>query len=268
MSHRRILSGTPLKIAAVKSRALARTGFAATGVLYVALGVSAARVAVLGARDPSGVPGAVRLILKTPHGRAVAIAVAAGLAGFALWHVLEARRRRGLLRRAGHVASAAGYAALAWGTVSALVRSRARGDGWSATALAWLLARPWGAAAIETAGVLTVAAGASEIWQGVSGRLRQRFATGWLPRDAARLAHRVARFGLAARGIVLVVIGVFQVRVARDLDPKELREVGGALRVLAKSPGGGAVLSAAVALGLAAYGLYMGVLAASARRFD
>jgi hypothetical protein len=56
--------------------------------------------------------------------------------------------------------------------------------------------------------------------------------------------------------------------VARDLDPKELREVGGALKALAKSPAGGAGLAALVALGLAAYGLYMGVLAASARRFE
>ena len=64
------------------------------------------------------------------------------------------------------------------------------------------------------------------------------------------------------------MIGVFQVRVARDLDPKELREVGGALKALAKSPAGGAGLAALVALGLAAYGLYMGVLAASARRFE
>jgi len=252
----------------VKSRALARVGFAATGVLYLAIGVSAARVAILGVRDPSGVPGAVRLILKTPHGRVLAIAVAAGLAGFALWHLLEARRRRGLLRRAGHLASAAGYAALAWGTVSALLRLNAHGHEWSATALAWLLARSWGVAVIEIAGILTVAGGVSEVWQGVSGRLRQRFAAGWLSRDAARAARRVARFGLAARGIVLVVIGVFQVRVARDLDPRELREVGGALKALAKSPAGGAWLAAVVALGLAAYGLYMGVLAASARRFE
>ncbi|HEY7114731.1 MAG TPA: DUF1206 domain-containing protein [Thermoanaerobaculia bacterium] len=250
----------------MRSQALARIGFAAAGVLYVALGVASARVAILGVRDPSGVPGAVRLILRTPHGRVLAIAVAVGLAGFAVWHVSQVRRRRGLARRAGHLASAAGYAALAGSMLSALARLHARGPAWSRTALAWLLERPWGVAAIEIAGILTVAGGVSEIWQGVTGRLRQRFAAGWLPRDAARFAHRTARFGLAARGVVLVVIGVFQVRVARDLDPRELREVGGALRVLAASSVGGAAIAGVVAAGLAAYGLYMGVLAASPRR--
>ena len=250
----------------MKSQAVARVGFAATGVLYVALGVASARVAILGVRDPSGIPGAVRLMLRTPHGRVLAISVAGGLAAFALWHLAEARRRRGLLRRAGHLVSAAGYAALAGSTLSALARLHARGPAWSRTALAWLLERPWGVAAIEIAGILTVAGGVWEIWQGVSGRLRQRFAAGWLPRDAARFAQRMARFGLGARGVVLVVIGVFQVRVARDLDPRELREVGGALKALAASPAGGAWLAGAVAVGLAAYGLSMGFLAASARR--
>jgi len=252
----------------VRRAALARLGFAATGVLYVALGATAARIAVAGARDPAlGMGGALRVLLRQPHGRILLTAVAAGFAAFGLWHALEARNaRRMVLERLGHLFGVAGYAALLWSAVTTLVHAR-RGDGaLQQSALAWLLSRPWGVALVEVAGAATIGAGLFEIGQGASGRLRNRFATQWLPRTAARFLHRVARFGLASRGVVLVVIGFFQVRVARDLDPRELREIGGALNVLSRLPAGGVALGAVVAAGLAAYGVYMIVLALAGRR--
>ena len=232
------------------------------------LGATAARLAFRGAIDPAaGLSGALRWTLARPHGRALVLALAAGFSAFALWHVLEARRRRaGWLSRLEHAAGAAGYAILAGTAISLARRGRAGGGVASRSALAWLLERPAGVAALEIAAAATVVAGALEIFQGVSGRLRQRFATRWLPGHAARLARRTARFGLAARGVVLVLVGYFQWRVARDLDPSQAREIGGALRVVSRSPAGGPVLAAVVAAGLAAYGVYMGLLAVSARR--
>lgn len=249
-------------------RALARAGFAATGILYGALGVTATRLALVGARDPSGgMPAALRLILSQPRGRMVLWAVAAGLAAFSLWHLIEARnRRRALLERAGHLAGAAGHAALAWSAVSLLLRMRQPADSLGRSALEWLLTRSFGPFLVEAAGVATIAGGIFEIAQGVSGKLRSRFATRWLPRDAAQFVRAVARFGLAARGIVLVVIGVFQVRVAVHLDPTELREVGGALKAVSRSTAAGPLMAGIVGLGLIAYGFYMGVLAIAARR--
>ena len=249
-------------------RALVRLGFAATGVLYLVLGITAARLALGGAVDPAaGLDGALRGLLVWPHGRAVVAAIGAGLAGFALWHLLEARRRRtGMLARLGHLGSAVGYAALTWSAVVLLRHGRAADATLARSALGWLLARPAGVLLLEAAAVATVAVGVYEIWQGLTGRLRQRFATRWLPRNAARFAQRTARFGLAARGIVLAVIGYFQWRVARDLDPSEARRIGGALRVLSRSNSVGPLLAAIVALGLAAYGVYMVALAVAARR--
>ena len=249
-------------------RALARLGFAATGVLYAVLGLTAARLALRGALDPAaGLDGALRWVLDRPHGRLLVALVGAGLASFAVWHTLEARRSRtGALVRAGHVASAAGYAVLT-GSAAALFRSGRPATGTlTRSTLAWLLARPAGVFLLEAVAAATVAAGAYEVWQGVSGRLRQRFATRWLPRHAARFAQRMARFGLAARGTVLVLIGYFQWRVARDLDPSEARQIGGALRVVSRTAALGPLLAAVVAVGLAAYGVYMGALAVAARR--
>jgi hypothetical protein len=233
-------------------RTLARLGFAATAVLYVAIGLTAARLALAGAHErESGMPGALRFLLRQPHGRTLASAVTAGLAGFALWHLIQARNpRRKPVERAGHLVGAAGYGALAWSGVALLLRLRQPEGAFPRSALEWLLSRPWGVAAVEAAGFVSIGAGLFEIWQGVSGRLRYRFATQWL----------------SARGVVLVLIGYFQVRVAVDLEPRELREIGGALRALSRAPAGGSLLAGVVALGLVAYGLFMAVLAVTARR--
>ena len=212
-------------------------------------------------------PAALRLILSQPRGRTLLWAVAAGLAAFALWHLIEARnRRRTWPDRAGHLAGAAGHAALAWSAVSLLLRWRQPPHGLGRSALEWLLTRSFGPFVIEAVGLATIGGGIFEIAQGVSGRLRNRFATQWLARDAARAVKRIARFGLAARGVVLVVIGVFQVRVAVNLDPSELREIGGALKAVSRSTTAGPLLAGVVGLGLIAYGFYMGVLAVAARR--
>lgn len=249
-------------------RLLARLGFVATGVLYVVMGWTAARVAVAGARDRvAGFPGALRALLRQPHGPILVGAVAAGLAGFALWHLLEARRRgRTVLQRVGHIGSLLGYAALAATGASVALGGHAGGGRLRRSALEWLLSQAWGPAALSVAGVATIGIGIVQIFEGASGRLRNRFATRWLSSNVAGAARAVARFGLAARGVVLLVIGYFQIRVARDLDPRELREIGGALRALSRTPVAGSVLLGVAAAGLAAYGVYMGMLAIASRR--
>jgi len=249
-------------------RALARLGFAATAVLYVVVGVTAARVAVEGARDPSaGIPGALRWMVRQPHGPAILGAVAAGFASFAVWHALEARvRRRGWFERLGHLAGAAGYAGLTASAVSLLVRGREPDGDRTRVVLSWLLALPFGLVLLYVAAAATLAGGLYETWQGFSGKLRQSFATRWLPAHAARFARRAARFGIASRGIVLIVIGWAQWRVARGLGSGRVSEVGGALRTLSRSVWGGSWLAAIVAVGLVAYGLYMGILALAVRR--
>jgi hypothetical protein len=83
---------------------------------------------------------------------------------------------------------------------------------------------------------------------------------------AHRWATRFSRFGMAARGVVFAIIGVFLVVAARHENPAEARGVGGALGALRERSYGTALLSV-VALGLMAYGGYQFVLARY-RRID
>ena len=73
-------------------------------------------------------------------------------------------------------------------------------------------------------------------------------------------ARRLGRLGLAARGIVFTVVGVFLIVAAQTVDPHQARGLRGALQASEQQSYGLWVLGM-VALGLMAYGVYMLLLA-------
>jgi uncharacterized membrane protein YuzA (DUF378 family) len=233
-------------------------------VVYVALGVVTARVAFLGARDvEDGVPGALRFLLDRPHGVQILGAVVAGLVGIAAAQLVEAATgRRGALTRLGLAVNGFGYAMLAFTAARLLLRLR-RGESLERAGVAWLFGEPWGARALALVGGVVAVGGLVETYQGLRGRLpfRRALLPGWL----ARWLSGIARFGLVARGVVLCAVGYFLIRAAQGLDPGRIRTMGGTLRAFSHTILGPA-FTGIVALGLAAYGVYMWTLALLKRR--
>ena len=242
---------------------LSRIGFTATGIVYLTIGLLAARIAFLGTRDRvAGVPGALRHILSRPYGVFALWFVALGLAAFALWRFVRAASpRRGKLDRLRELGGGLGHAALAWVAFRILLRMQGNEQVAAKAGLAWLAAQPMGKAAVVIAGVCVAGAGLAAIYQGLTGRIRPEFAVSGLPRGAKGLAALAARIGFVAKGMVLLVIGYFLVRAAEQVDPGQVREIGGSLRVLSKPPFGPALMGV-VALGLVVYGIYLLVVAA------
>lgn len=241
-------------------RLLTRFGYAALGAAYAALGVVAIQIALAGARDRvKGFPAGFRYLLSRPYGPTVVGCIAAGLAAFVLARLLDAAdRKRPALARCLALADSIGHAGLAWMAVSLLLSIR-RGPGLSRPFLAWLLSQPWGRTTLEASGIVVIAFGAVQLWLGLrGGRLGQQLAAGRLG-AAGPYAIQVGRFGRAIRGLVTAIIGWFLVRAARDLDPREVREIGGALEVLHRMRFGGLLLGIAGA-GLCAYGVYLVLL--------
>src|SRR5580765_8818198 len=97
-------------------RMLPRVGYAAVGLLYATIGSVAARIAFLGVKDrAAGMHGSLAVLLRQTEGRAILAAVAAGLACFALWRLIQTFTARGnLITRVGWAITAIGYAALTW----------------------------------------------------------------------------------------------------------------------------------------------------------
>jgi hypothetical protein len=244
---------------------LARAGYAAMGLIYATIGIVAARVAFLGAGGRvAGMHGALWVLLRQWQGRAVLTAVAAGLACFAVWRTVQTfSGRGGAITRAGWAITAIGYGALAWTAVGFLLRFP-RGEPFERIGVGTLLPFPAGRAVLDLAAAILFVTGVVAVVQGASGRLPRWLASaGFLP-STRRLAWRLARIGLAARGIVAIVMGWLLVRAVADFNPREAGEIGGSLRVLSKSPGGPLVMGI-VALGLICYGAAMWAVALSRR---
>lgn len=244
---------------------LVRFGLCALGLVYIAMGLVSARVAWLGVREPQGVGGALGLLFAEGRGAVLLAIVAAGLAGLAGARILDAfRGKGGVIARVGLVLDALGYAVLCWTAVALLLHLRARrGASLTRTGATWLLSESWGPAVLEIAGVVVALGGLRELWMGLSGRLSHR--PDAAPRSVARALIWVARFGLAARGLVLCALGWFIVRAAEESDATKVHTMGGTLRQVSGAPFGALVLGV-LACGLAAYGVYVVALGLAKRR--
>ena len=236
-----------------------RSGFGALGIVYLALGIVLLRAALLGTRrhDP-GMPAALRLLLSQRFGPWLLGGVVAGLAAIAVAHMVEAAfGRRGPVVRAGLAVNALGYAALATTAARLLLHLRQPAGSFERAGAFWLFGESWGPAVVEIVGVSVAAGGLWELAQGLLGRLT--FRRDLLPRGLATLLAVVCRFGLAARGLVLAALGYFLVIAAEKLDPRRVPSMEGALHALSQTALG-PVLTAVIALGLCAFGVYMWTL--------
>jgi hypothetical protein len=249
---------------------LARFGFAAQGVVYIIIGSLAALAAFHRGGRTTGSHGALVEILSQPYGQIMLGVIAAGLIGYTLWRLTQAIEdtehkgsdAKGILARLGYALIGLIYASIAVTAVQLIIGTGARrGDEesskeWTAT----LLAQPFGPWLVGAIGVGIIAFGFFQCYQAYTAKFLEELNWSAMSRLAQTWARRVGRLGLAARGIVFAVIGVFLIVAALTANPSQARGLSGALRTLAQQPFGPWVLGV-VALGLVAYGLYMLVLA-------
>jgi hypothetical protein len=102
------------------------------------------------------------------------------------------------------------------------------------------------------------------IVQAVADRLPRWLKAVGQRRPLRSTALRIARFGLAARGVVGIVMGWLLLKAVATFNPRGVGEIGGSLKFLSQTPGG-PLLMGVVALGLFSYGLAMWAVAFSRR---
>jgi hypothetical protein len=251
---------------------LARAGFAAKGIVYLILGGLATSAALGAGGRITDMRGALRALLREPFGKPLLALLAVGLVGYAIWRFLEAfadANREGwtpkaLALRAGYATSGVVYGSLAvyaWRLAAHSRASDAGGseaiEGWiSASTAAWL---------IPLAALGLIGYAVQQFASASRGRLDSRFSTGSAEREAGTWVVALSRFGIAARACVFAGVGVMLLRLpSRTVTAARHTDTTDSLRWFAGLPSGRWVL-AAVALGLAAYGVYQ-VLHARYRR--
>ena len=242
---------------------IARTGYTTKEAVYLVVGALAFAAAIgMGGRttDP---PGALSTISTKPLGWLVLGFVAIGLTAYVLWRLVQAvadpegegRDLSGIGSRIGHGAAALGYSVLAF-TAGQLVVTSGGGSSpkdWTAS----FLSLPFGWVVVLGVGIGVVGYGLYELYNTYQADFEEHLNLDQMSkRVVSWMVVQVGRSGLAARGIVIGIAGVFLIVAALRFDPSEATGLGGALQELLKQPFGSWLLGVA-ALGLTAYGLLM-----------
>jgi hypothetical protein len=241
---------------------MARLGYGARGIIYCLVGGLAVLAALGTGGQTGGSRSALQTLLSQPFGKVWLSAIGLGLLGFAAWRVVEAltdadhrgTEWKALGVRAAHLVSGAIYAVLAMFALNLALGSGGGGgedqaaQGWTA----WLLAQPFGRWLVGLIGAAVAAAGVGFIWKGWRGDVAAYLA---LPADTRRWAIPLGRLGVAARGVVFLLVGGFLVLAAWHSNSSEVRGLGGALQSLQAQPFGW-VLLGIVAGGLFAFGIF------------
>ena len=154
---------------------LARSGYAARGVVYLVVG-GLAVLAALGGGQTTDSKGALRTILQQPFGEALLALVALGLVGYAIWRLVQATTdpdghgadAKGLAIRGGLLVSAITHSLLAWFALSLIFGwgSSVGGDGGARDWTAWLLQQPFGRWLVGLIGVAVIGAGLAHMIKG------------------------------------------------------------------------------------------------------
>jgi hypothetical protein len=242
---------------------LARVGYAAKALLYSVVGFLAIQSAVGNGGDTTGSRGALVTLVRHEYGPVMLLVIAAGLFGYAVWRLAEAildpERRgsgpKGIALRAsfagrGLIHAALGVQAVRLAGGSARTRGQAVEE-WTARALE----APLGVWLVMGVGAAVAGYGLYQIYRAWAAKLSRNLNLSRLSREAGSWLIKVCRFGIAARGVVFAICGVYLARAGYAHNARAAADTGEALDAIGHQPFGEWML-AAVAAGLIAYGAY------------
>ena len=245
-------------------RGLARWGLVSRGALYVLVGVIAMDVSVGGGERVRDRGGALATLTDTWHGKALVVALAVGLLGYAGWRffeaivgrTLESGERQSWWKRVGYAARGFWYLGLFAVAASALAGAdESSGSRKEDRYTERVLDVPLGRWLVAAIGLAILGAGVFNLWRGLGARFRKNLKLRKLSELEDRAFTAIGVGGHLARGLVFGLMGFFLVRAAYQHDPEEAIGLDGALAKVLTADYGDTLLGF-VAAGLLAYGLY------------
>lgn len=214
---------------------LARLGYASKALIYAIVGTLAVAAAANRGGKVTDTSGALKVVLSQPFGRLLLLVLAAGLCGYAAWRLLDAVRDpdrhgttiKGMVTRIGNAVRGVIYGALGLEAFR-LLRGLSGSNGEEAQVwAARVMAVPLGDIALAIVGIVVVAYGASEVIDSVRVRPDRLIDLTPVPPTWRTTVHRVMKFGVGSRGLIICTLGVFLVRAGvseRPADAAGVRE--------------------------------------------
>lgn len=249
-------------------RGLARSGFAASGLIQLLVGWIAIQVALQHSSTRADQSGALSDVAKAPGGMVLLWIAAIGALALTVWLVISGALQHGVDRKdtwgsriqdwgKAVVYLVIGLTALryAMGGTSNSANSSRKGS-------ATVLSLPGGPVLLGIVGLAVIALGLYLVQYGI----RRKFLKGInVPRGTTgRVTITLGRIGYAARGIAIAIVGVLFVAAAFTHDAQKATGLDGALKAFVQVPFGRIVL-VVIGLGWIASGVYTFIRVKQAR---
>jgi len=239
---------------------LARAGLVARGLVYLIIGVLAVKLALGVGGQAANQQDALKTIAAQSFGRILLILVAIGLAGYALWRLTRAAVGHGAEQRDSGVDRVAAFGSgIAYGilcvTAVEIIAGSSTGSGTPKETTGGVLGWSGGTVVVAIAGAVLIGVAGFQAYKGLKKKFLEDAKTGEMSPSVRKGYTALAVFGHVARAVIFALIGYGLIKAAIDYNPQEAIGLDGALRKLADSAYGPALL-AVVAVGLAGFAVY------------
>ncbi|MGI8536972.1 MAG: DUF1206 domain-containing protein [Mycobacteriales bacterium] len=245
------------------ARKIVLIGWAAKGVVYLALAYLVLQLAFGSAPQQATTNGALQYVAQTAPGAIAIVLLGVGLLAYAVGRVLEVTTLALPSIDAKDKAQAAVLAllyvslALSAFSIVGLVSGSGSSGGTSTEkqGSTLLLGLPGGRVIVAVVGLVVVVAGLYQAYQGVQQVFLGTLRTGEMSGSLRSAAGKIGTVAYVTKGAILVLLGYFLVQSALTYDPSKARGLDAALREVAQRSWGKVVL-VLVAVGLLAYALF------------
>ena len=242
-----------------------RAGYAGRGIVYtVVAGVSLWSI-LMGGGEAGGPSETFGTLTDSAFGIAVLAAIALGMLAYAVWRVVDATYDledygtdlKGIIARGGMFVTGTLHLTVGMVAVIAILRSGSEGGSGVSDAVANVMSWPAGIFLVGVAGVATIGAGIYYLHKAWTRAYREvlmgnHFTRNWDP---------ALRAGVAAQGLIVLLIGGFLLYAAMTADPQQAGGVGEAFAWLHEQAYG-QILVILVCIGLLGFALFCFVNAA------
>lgn len=238
----------------------ARLGLTARGLIYLMIGALVLAAAFSHKRRETDQRGAMQEIAAQSGGAFLILAIAIGLAGYALWRYAEAafgpagegKKAGPRLKSLGRAVAYTSLASSAFAVFAGRHKSQAKESG---DLTAKVMAHSGGRLLVGVVGGVVIVLGVVLIAEGVRRAFEKHLRMSEMTHRQRRIVVALGVIGSCARGAVFALVGVLIIDAAIRFDPKKASGIDGAIRTLAGQPFGKALI-VVTGLGLIAFGAY------------